>query len=330
MCYTRDDLAANAGDPPIAKDVQRAIKKLASFTDGDMGVIDAVACGTGAIPALRVILFVREPSGLYETRRRAVEALSRLRGDDLLIEFLDTPRHIVDPVEQTGEEAVINAVARALADCTDIRVTPLLLRLSERGPLAGVIEALDKRGCVDALPYFVKALAEDFARPAAEAALRNLGSLARSALLGAATLHQPFDRSETVSSKRQRRSALALYAELGSPLTEEWPKVYSLISDDDPEIAAIACELSLATVNEAAKVVPVLRLIDLLPSAGWLLGQKIEDCLVKHFDTARALIAEVLRHDQASMNYDSARARTTRALHRVTTRARSHARRPRR
>ncbi len=325
MCYTVDDLALNAGDPLIDDDVRRAIKKLTSFRDGDMGVIDAVACGTRAIPALRAILFAREPSGLYETRRRAVEALSRLRADDVLIEFVHTPRHIVDPVELTGEEAVINAVTRALSDSTDIRVTPLLLCLSERAPLAGVIEALDKRGCVEALPYFIKALAEDFTRPAAEAALRRLGPRARTALLETASIRTLSDRSETVSSKRQRRSALALYAELGSPVKQEWSKLYSLISDDDPEIAAIACEISISTVNETAKVVTVLRLIDLLGSAGWLLGQKIEDCLVKHFDTAQAIIGELLQHDQAGLNDDSPRARTLRALHRVTTRARSHA-----
>jgi hypothetical protein len=327
MSYSSKDLAINVGIPPVDEDVQRAIKRLASLHDGDMGVIDAVACGTRAIPALRAILFTREPSGLYETRRRAVEALSWLHADDVLIEFLHTRRHIVDPVEQTGEEAVNNAAARALVECTDIRVTPVLLHLTEGPPLAGVIEALGKRGCVEALPYFIKVLAEDFVRPAAEAALRSLGERARIALLKAATLRTPSDRPETLSSKRHRRSAFALYAELGSPLKEEWSEVYGLISDGDPEIAAMACELSLATVNDFAKVVAVLRLIDLLSSADWSLGEKIEDCLVKHFDTARVFIEEVLRHDQATVNYDSPHARAMRGLRRVTTRALSHTRR---
>lgn len=327
MSYTSKDLAANVGAPPVDEDVQRAIKRLTSLHDGDMGVIDAVACGTRAIPALRAILFTREPSGLYETRRRAVEALSWLHADDVLIEFLHTLRHIVDPVEQTGEEAVTNAAARALVECTDIRVTPLLLHLTEGPPLAGVIEALGKRGCVEALPYLIKVLAEDFVRPAAQAALRSLGARARTALLKAATLRTPSDRPETLSSKRHRRSAFALYAELGSPLKEEWSEVYGLISDCDPEIAAMACDMSLATGNDFAKVVAVLRLIDLLSSADWLLGEKIEDCLVTHFDTTRGIIEEVLRHDLTTMNYDSPRARTMRALHRVTSRALSHTRR---
>jgi hypothetical protein len=72
--------------------VERAIAKLKSLQDGDTGVIDAIACGRQAVPALRRILFERERSGLYQTRRRAVEALAGLAASDVLIEFLETDR----------------------------------------------------------------------------------------------------------------------------------------------------------------------------------------------------------------------------------------------
>jgi hypothetical protein len=43
--------------------VERAIAKLKSLQDADTGVIDAIACGRQAVPALRQILFERERSG---------------------------------------------------------------------------------------------------------------------------------------------------------------------------------------------------------------------------------------------------------------------------
>lgn len=321
-----NESAASAGEPPAMDGVQDAVRKLQSFHEGDIGFVETVAYGRLAIPALRAILLAREPSGLYETRRRAVEALARLHADDILIEFLNAPLDTTDPVEQTGEEAVINAAARALAESADSRVTPLLLELAERAPLAGIVEALGKRRCVDALPYFIKALAEDFTRPAAEAALRNLGPAARAALLETAT-RAASDPPETVSSKRQRRSAFGLFLELGPPAQEEWPAIRRLMADSDARIAELACETCLAGADEAAKVAALLRLVDLLSSVDWLLEEKIEDCLVKHFDIAQTIVRDVLEHDAAGADFDSPRAHTMRALHRVTVRAQSGAHR---
>jgi hypothetical protein len=327
MCRFHDNVTARIADLPLAEDVRRAIGKLTSLHNGDAGVIEAIACGRRAIPALRAVVFNREPSGLYETRRRAVEALARLQAVDVLIDYLRTPRQVTDPVEQTGEEAVMNAAARALAESCDARVVPVLLELSERRPLTGVVDALGKLRRVEALPYFIRALAEDFTRPAAEAAIRNLGWQARGVLLETAILRSPSDAPETESTRRCRRSALGLFAELGSPAAEQWPVLHDLMRDEEPKIAALVCEICLASAAEHVKVAAVLRLIDLLSSADWLLSAKIEDCLVKHFDTAKRIIVDILQHSVIRADPESPTNRTAHALLRVATRTASDARR---
>ena len=52
------------------------------------GVAETIALGKEAIPPLRELLFKREPSGLFETRRRAVEALASLGAYKTLVDFL--------------------------------------------------------------------------------------------------------------------------------------------------------------------------------------------------------------------------------------------------
>ena len=105
---------------PLAPDIQRALERLKSLHDGDLGVLEIVACGRRAIPALRALLLEGEFSGIDHPRCRAVEALAALSAHDVLIEFLSAPRDVADPVNRTGEEAVINTAARALAASCDV------------------------------------------------------------------------------------------------------------------------------------------------------------------------------------------------------------------
>ena len=313
----------------LPDDVARAIVRLTYLHDGDLGVIDVVICGRRAIPALRAILFNREPSGLYETRRRAVEALAQLHADDVLIDYLSTSRAITDPVERTGEEAVINAAARALATSGDRRVAPLLLQLADRlAPLAGIVETLGELRRIEALPYFIKALAEDFTRLAAEAAIRNLGAQTRPALLTAASPHLATDEPEPVSSTRQRRSALRLYAGFGAPADPDWPTLCRLTEDQDEWNAALACQICVTYGTGRARVgAAVRRLINLLSCADWPLSEEIEDSLLKHFDKAKPVIEEVLQSGTPDAELGLIRARTVRALCRVAARAASDAHR---
>ena len=139
-----------------------------------------------------------------------MEVLAALKAYDKLRDFLQTPRDVTDPVEQTGEEAVINAAARAVGDLGDRRDLPLLLALLKREHLAGVIEAVGRFRPPEALPYFIEALADDFSRPPAEGAVRKLGLAAQDALFRCAVRRDPSSGREVDLSKQQRRSALRL------------------------------------------------------------------------------------------------------------------------
>jgi HEAT repeat protein len=137
---------------PVVLEVQRALDRLKSLHDGDLGVLEITAFGRRAIPALRALLLEGESSGIYHPRCRAVDALAALRAYDVLIEFLSAPRDVADPVNRTGEEAVMSSAARALTGVDDERVFPLLLDLAKRQPLAGVIDALGSFRRPEAIP----------------------------------------------------------------------------------------------------------------------------------------------------------------------------------
>jgi hypothetical protein len=292
--------------------VEQAIARLKSFHDGDLGVVDVIACGRQAIPALRTMLFARERSGLYQARCRAVAALAALGAHDVLIEFLEAERVIADPVEQLGEDAVINAAAQALAVVRARRVFELLLRLAQRPALTGVIGALGAFRKAEAMPALIDALEDDASRPTAEAALRKLGRPARAALLNAAIRPAPSRERESQSSMRRRRSALGLLAEM-EIARNAWPALGRLVHDDDAKIATLACAILLKCGPAAARADAVRRLIELLANEDWLLRGEIEHSLVAHLDSARNVIAAYLR-DSPSTGKDAANVRRTEAV----------------
>jgi HEAT repeats len=305
---------------PIASDVHRAIGRLKSLHDGDLGVLDVVACGRRAIPALRTLLLEGKSSGIYQPRCRAVEALAALGAHDVLIEFLKSPREVADPVNRTGEEAVISAAARALADFRDKRVFPLLLELAERQPLAGAIDALGSFRRPEAIPCLIRALSEDYSRRAAEAALLQLGSKARSALLKAAMRPLPSAEWESPSSCRARRSAVQLLARLGvSPRQRQ--QVHDLMNDRDAEVALHACRAYLALASAEEKPVAIRRVVDLIPCLGWMLGVEAEACILDHLESAREIIGEFMQEGPPEPANQSPRAQIHRSLHRIVQRA---------
>lgn len=272
-------------DPEDAARVARAIERLKSLYDGERGLIETVACGRPAIPALRALLLEREPSGLFQVRCRAVEALVTLTAYDVLAEFLSTPREAADPVERIGDEVVTNAAARALAGLHEPHVFELLMGLAETRPLPGVIAALGTSGRAEAIPYLVAALAEDESRLAAEAALRNFGSLAHQPLAVAACRSSPSDEAESESRLRQRRRALGLLAETGIE-PELWSVVRNLMQDQDAKIAVLACKICLMSAPRPERSGAILRLLSLLPGADFLLEQEIGQCLAGHFGSS--------------------------------------------
>ena len=266
----------NLGQDPAC--VRQAIAKLKSLQEGFRGIIEVVTCGNPSIPALRALLFEREPSGLYQPRCLAVRALAALDAYDVLIEYLNAPREVADPVERVGEDAVINAVAYALAGLHEERILELLLKLAETRILLGVILALGGFGRIKTIPFLVEALADDECRPAAEAALRKFGTTVREALLVAATACSPPVERESDSSLRRRRSALALLIEIGIR-PETWPLLRRLMQDKDSKIAVLACKICLMSAIESEKGTAIQRLIRLLPNMDFVLTDEIEQCL---------------------------------------------------
>jgi HEAT repeat protein len=279
----------------VPQDVERAINKLKSLHDGDLGVVEVIAFGSQAIPPLRELLFEREPSGLYQERCRAVEALGLLRGYDVLIEFLGAERTTTDPVEQLGDDAVINATALALAKLRNQRVFDVLLRLARRPSLTGVIGALGAFDRVEAIPALIGALEDDASRRTAEAALKRLGRPALPALARAAEQHVLSVEHESETSLRRRRSALALLLHIGTP-RKIWPRLRRLVQDRDPQVAFLACKICLLRGTASERCCAFHRLISLLAHADWMLREEIEDCLITHFDSAREIIAEFVQN----------------------------------
>ncbi len=295
---------------PVPLEVQMALARLKSLGEGDLGVLDIVACGGRAVAPLRAFLFEREPSGLFQPRCRAVDALRRLGAYDVLFEFLELFREVSDPVERLGEEAVISAAARALADPGDDRVFNLLLSLADIRLLQGVVAALGASGRPEAIPYLIAALAEGECRPAAENALRRFGASAVPSLLVASTQRPGGPEGE--SKLRQRRGALRLLAEIGLP-RESWPVLRHMMRDEDARIAALACELCLSIAPLPEKREAIRRLTDLLGNEDWGLAAEIEQRLALNFDLAPDLILDAMGREERGAAA-SARARSLRRI----------------
>jgi hypothetical protein len=305
---------------PTPADVARAITRIRSLHDGEWGLIDAVACGSRAVPALRALLFERDPSGIYEPRRLAVQALAALGAHDVLVEFLSEARDAPDAVERVGDDAVMNAAARALAGVHEERIFQVLMDVAERRRLPGVIAALGALQRSEAIPHLVDALAEDDARPAAEAGLRAQGAAARSALVVTAARLSPSADNESISSLRRRRSALGLLSEIGiEPQT--WPVIRPLMRDKDAKVAILACGICLGWADRAEAGEAVRRLIELLPNVDWMVVQGIENYLVACYDQAQEIIARMLA-DGMLPGDRSERSRVLDSLLRVRRRAR--------
>jgi hypothetical protein len=247
---------------------------------------------------LRELLLAREPSGLYQVRCRAVEALALIRAYDVLIEFLRAERKVTDAVEQVGEDAVINAAALALANVRRQGVFELLLCLGARGSLPGVIGALSAFRRVEVIPVLVDALEDDASRRTAETALKRLGRSAVPALLRAATLRAPLVEWESESSLRKRRGALQLLLAIGIP-RKAWATLRNSMEDRDPKVAVLACKICLKRGWTSERPRAIHRLIDLLEEVDWMLRDDLENCLVAHFDTARNTIARRIDEDSS-------------------------------
>jgi hypothetical protein len=257
--------------------IRDALRRLRALREGDLAVLDLVELGRVAVDPLRQFV-LNEPGGLFQPRCQAVEALAALGAKEVLLDFLAHPREAVDPVVQTGEEALANAVARSLAKWQDEDVFMALLAAGRHRPLAGIVEALGHFRRSEAIPVYDAALFEDFSRPEAEDAFRKLGRSVAPHLLWLTGVRLPSAETETESSKRRRRSALRLLAEMpedGEPPAE----LHALATDADPRVALLACSICLPRVRPDAREHLIGRLVGFLGSNDWILAAEAREML---------------------------------------------------
>jgi len=288
-CRQEMSNSARAPNGFTEAEIGRLVESLRSLHDGELGVDALVGCGERAISPLRDFLILGRPSVIHQPRQRAVRALAELGAKEVLVEYLTKPRSIADPALRLGEEAVENAAARALAAWKTDEVLKALLAVARLRLLPGVIEALSSFGRPEVVPYLVDALGDDVARRDAERGLRAIGEAARTALIEAARTPDPSRPRESPSSLSRRRSALRILASL-APAPKIWPKLQPLLRDEDADIAVSVANLALRLGPPDDQQFAARQLIQLLPTANWLLQSEIESSLLENFHVAGAAI----------------------------------------
>jgi len=93
------------------------------------------------------------------------------------------------------------------------------------------------------------------------------------------------------------------------------------MEDADAEVSVHACRAYLASAPEDEKLEAIHCLLDLLPRLSWLLCEEVEECILDHVGSARAIIAEYIRGEPPSPTDNSREARIYRSLFRVAQRA---------
>jgi HEAT repeat protein len=268
-------------DPcPYDQSINDLIRELDSLDTGKKAAENLARCGPAAIEPLRRFLLEGAPKKLFQPRFWAVEALSRLGAKDTLIEYLFREKEIADPQDRFGEEAVESAAARFLSAWREEGVYLFLLKLSERKMLVGLIESLAAFGLPGPIPFLERALEDDFYRPAAEEAFVKMGPMASSALVQAAVSPHPGLMMETPSSLVRRRCAVRLLAKIGLP-ADAWPILRELLNDPDSElfIGVSGLGVEIGSKDDRARI--ARRILGLLSSVPWELGEDVEKVLMR-------------------------------------------------
>jgi HEAT repeat protein len=271
--------------------IDNLIRELDSLNTGKKAAERLVKYGPAAVEPLRRFLLEGVARKIFHPRLWAVEALARLRANDVLREFLSQAREIPDPEDRFGEEAVESAAARFLSEWPDEDTYQFLLKLSERKMLIGLIESLAVFGRPEPIPCFERALEDDFYRPAAEEAFVKLGPMVCGALAGSAVSPHPSILMETPSSLQRRRSAVRLLGRIGMD-AEYWPILRDLLEDPDAELFIGTSKLGVKIGSKDDRVTIARRILGLLSSVPWNLREEVEEALVLLGGDAAACIDE--------------------------------------
>lgn len=268
------------------------IEELCSLYRIEKAVDSLVELGAPAVEVLQAFLMEGKPSKIFQPRLHAVEALARLGAKEVLIAYLLQEREIDDPEDRFGEEAVKSSAARFLSTWPGEEMYRLLLNLSERRMLIGLIDALAEYMRADSMQYFERAIEDDFYRPAAEDAFMKLGGIACDALSvsAARVAFSPHSTLESPSSLGRRRSAVRILKRIGIS-AEHWRRLRALIRDPDDEIAAGIAGLGTEFASKEDRDLMASRLIELVSRVSWYLQEGVEDTLVALQDEAAELIA---------------------------------------
>lgn len=247
---------------------------------GEDAVAALVELGPVAIGPLGRFLLDGKPCKVFQPRLWAVKALARLGARDLLMVYLLQQKEIADPEERFGEEAVQSAAARFLANWPDEETRRFLLRFSENHVLNGLIDALAELKTVEAIPFFERALEDDFYRPAAENAFLMLGPVAVEALVQSALTPHPDALTETPGSLKRRRCAVRLLNIMGIS-SEPWKSLRRLLHESDPELVVESAKLAIRWGLAADNAFIVQRLIECSAGASWQVRGEVKEILKK-------------------------------------------------
>jgi HEAT repeat protein len=295
------------------EEIEGLVESLNSLHEGELGIDMLVACGEKAVEPLRRFLFEGRPSGIFVPRQRAVRALAKLGAKQVLLNYLATEKHILDPVVANGEEAVKNTVARELGTWRTDDIHEALRVVLRKKRLLGAIEVLGDFRRPEAVPELIAALEDDFCRTTAEEALCKIGELAHAALVEAARTPDPSGVNEQPSSRRRRRCALRLLEQLHLT-ADDWQRLAALVHDRDPEIRARAGAIALAVADQPDKELAIRRLIEALPASDWLLQGEIQGWLEAHLDIALPAINAEINERQTTTGADQSKDNILRLL----------------
>jgi hypothetical protein len=304
------------------EEAERLVAALGNLTEGACAVAALIAFGERAIAPLRRFLLEGRPSTVYQPRRWAVQALGGLGAREVLMEYLTSLPPAADPQLRLAEEAVQNAAIREFLRWPGAETTAFLLGLSGNMMRAGLVEVFGKLRVVEAIPYLDRALEDDGTRLAAEEALVAIGAPAREALILSAITPLPKDDIETPSSLRRRQSALHVLAAIGIR-REDWPRLGSLVLEEDPEIVTYSCMLAVKAGAVDGRDTVIARLIAISGKAPWFLQDDIVECLVAWFDTAQPAIQSEIERRMRAPEIARVRDQALRLLLRVRRRAQS-------